>query len=83
MLVENDNVEKGEYCLVADISAVPVPPPAGENKLSAELFILNEMLKGAEMRDACASANIAGYARNDVYKAKLCLQEFLDSLIQE
>lgn len=72
-LRENPNVEKGEYCLVADLSALPAPPakqPTGSAvAVMAEALFCGEPLERAEAR-----AREMGFARNEIYRARLFLQ---------
>ena len=76
-LAANPNVEKGEYCVVCDLSAVPrreKKPDAPD----AEAIILKRLLEGDEFREACAFAMDSGCTRNDVYRAKIRIQDFLE-----
>ena len=73
----NASVEKGEYCLVADISALPPVEPQVE-KLRADAFILARMIDGDDYVDAAAAAMDAGYPRNEVYRAKLKIADWLE-----
>ena len=77
-LQANPNVEKGEYCLVADLSPLPPLTEEAAPALTAELFLLSRILEGDDLREAATAAGEAGYARNDVYKAKLKIQEFFE-----
>ena len=70
------NVEKGEYCVVLDLS--PLPPP--EDKpvaMPPEAAILTAMLHGASLDEACAAAREAGAPRNDLYRARERVRDFL------
>lgn len=73
-LLAGENVEKGEYCLVIDLSAVKVPETE-KAEMSAELYILNLMLQGVALDEAASRAATAGYARNALYKARLKIME--------
>nr|AMP55620.1 TIGR00096: putative S-adenosylmethionine-dependent methyltransferase, YraL family [uncultured bacterium] len=68
-LAENPNTEKGEYCVVAEV------PPAAEKAEAAEsdaaMFMLRDMLGGADISEAADAAAAAGYPRNEIYRAKL------------
>ncbi|MBQ3270134.1 MAG: 16S rRNA (cytidine(1402)-2'-O)-methyltransferase [Clostridia bacterium] len=77
MLSENPSVEKGEYCLAADISMLP-PPDAPAQRPEAAAFMLARMLDGQDLRDAAEAALAAGYARNAVYRAKLKIAELFE-----
>lgn len=73
-LEANPDVEKGEYCLAVDISALP-PAQAPAGRPSAAAFMLARMLDGADVREAAGAAADAGYPRNEVYRAKLRIAE--------
>ena len=73
----NPSVEKGEYCLVADISMAP-PARARIEKPSAEVWMLARMLDGVELAGAAREAQAAGYARNEIYRAKLRIADMFD-----
>ncbi|MBQ8108716.1 MAG: 16S rRNA (cytidine(1402)-2'-O)-methyltransferase [Clostridia bacterium] len=66
----NASVEKGEYCLAADISTLP-PLEAETARPDAAAWMLSRMLEGESLRDAAEEALNAGYPRNAVYRAKL------------
>ncbi len=67
-LMANPNVEKGEYCVVAE---VPEPFPMEEKQAGAAEFMLMKMLAGDDLRDAADAASDAGYTRNEIYRVKL------------
>ncbi len=73
----NPGVEKGEYCLAADISMLP-PPEAPAPRVEAAAFMLARMLDGADLRDAAEAAAGAGYPRNEIYRARLKIAEMFD-----
>ena len=73
----NPSVEKGEYCLAADISMLP-PAEAPQSRPDAAAFMLGRILEGDEVRDAARAASEAGYSRNEVYRAKLRIGEMFD-----
>ena len=77
MLNANPSVEKGEYCMAVDISMLP-PAQAPVEKCSVTAFMLDKILEGAEIREAADAAMEAGYARNEVYKAKIAINEMFD-----
>lgn len=73
-LQNTQNVEKGEYCVVLDLSAVPAPQEeAAAAQLSPEQMIVSLMLEGMSLNDACARLRDSGIKRNDIYRAKLAL----------
>lgn len=67
-LVANPNVEKGEYCVVA---RVPEKREVEEKQAGAAEYMLLKMLAGMEIQEASDAAGEAGYARNEIYRAKL------------
>ena len=73
----NPGVEKGEYCLAADISMLP-PAQAAMEKPPAEAWMLARMLDGAALAEAAEAAQAAGYARNEIYRAKLRIADMFD-----
>lgn len=74
---ENPSAEKGEYCIVADLSALP-PPPEPRAQMSAAATMLEALLDGAELSEAARIALDAGCPRNEVYRAKLRIQEMFE-----
>lgn len=75
-LTANPNVEKGEYCLVAE---VPEPAAASnEAEMSADLYMLAHMMEGMDEDEAAEAAQNAGYPRNAVYKARLAIKRRFD-----
>lgn len=77
MLKDNPSVEKGEYCMTVDISMLP-PAQAPVEKCSVTAFMLDKMLSGATLSQACEAAASSGYARNEIYKAKIDIGEMFD-----
>ena len=73
----NPNVEKGEYCLAADISMLP-PAPASVARPDVTAFMLARMLDGAALRDAAEAALAEGYPRNDVYRARVRINDMFE-----
>lgn len=72
----NSNIEKGEYCIVAQ-----VPAPAEKTKstdMTPELFMLAQIMDGMDEDEAAEAAQEAGYPRNAVYKAKLAIKKRFD-----
>ena len=76
-LKANASVEKGEYCLVADISMLP-PPESPSQRPEAAAWMLSRMLEGEALSDAARAAQEAGYPRNEVYRAKLKIGELFE-----
>ena len=77
MLSANPSVEKGEYCLAVDISMLP-PQEEAPFQTDAAAYMLWRMLEGDELREAARAAQDAGYARNEVYRARLRISQLLE-----
>lgn len=69
----NPNVEKGEYVVILDLSML-APVEAVPVKQSAEFTILAHMLDGDGLGEAAQKALEEGCPRNEVYRAKLKIQ---------
>jgi len=76
-MMKNPNVEKGEYCVVLDVSKTE-KKEAVNTELRTEHVILDGLLEGLSMREACQRANEMGKPRNEVYKAKLALSKLFE-----
>ena len=75
----NPSVEKGEYCIVADLKDVPVPEEAVAVP-DATVYMLSAMLnRDMEIAEAAQAAMDAGCPRNEVYRAKLRIQEMFET----
>ena len=83
MLESNAKAEKGEYCLVLDMSEVSLPEEEEKTSASLEAQLFEELLNGFDLRQAAMTLTERGYKRNDVYKARTNVQNFLDDLIAE
>lgn len=71
------NVEKGEYIVAIDFSACPpAPPPAAEVPAAARMLCW--MLDGLPLADAADRAAAEGAGRNEIYRAKLQIKDFLN-----
>lgn len=77
MLRENPAVEKGEYCLAVDISMLP-PLQTPEARPEAAAFMLARMLDNWDLRAAADAALAAGYPRNEVYRARLRIDDMFE-----
>ena len=76
-LCNNPGVEKGEYCLVADLSVLPpLEPP--EQRPAVQVWMLSKMVDGASLSQAAQAAQAAGYTRNEVYRAKLKISDMFE-----
>ncbi len=77
-LAANPGAEKGEYCLVADLSPLP-PPEEKPTGLSAAARMLAAMLDvDMDLDDAASAALAAGCPRNEVYRARLRIRKLFD-----
>jgi 16S rRNA (cytidine1402-2'-O)-methyltransferase len=76
VLKANPNVDKGEY-----VVAVELPPrkieEAPAKPADAGAFLLEAMLGGASLSDAADQA-LLSFPRNEVYRAKLRVRDFLE-----
>ncbi|MCR4620835.1 MAG: 16S rRNA (cytidine(1402)-2'-O)-methyltransferase [Clostridiales bacterium] len=75
-LRERENVEKGEYCIVLELSAVPPAKPQSSQtgKTCAEA-LTGLMCAGMSFMDASEQLKREGYKRNEIYRAKLQLKQ--------
>ena len=55
------------------------PAQAPEQRPEAAAFMLSRILDGADLREAATAAAEAGYARNEVYRAKLRIAEMFEA----
>jgi len=78
MLEGNPSVEKGEYCIVCDISMLP-PMEEKQQAVDPMILMLAKIVgEDADIADAAQFALESGCARNEVYKAKLKIQEMFE-----
>ena len=82
-LLANEKAEKGEYCLVLDMSGVTldVPQAAPDASLEAQLF--EALMEGCDWREAGERLTARGAKRNDVYRARTAVQRFLEEMTGE
>ena len=83
MLRANEKAEKGEYCLVLDMSGVApeTQEPTSQASLEAQLF--EELLCGGDLRAAGERLMERGAKRNEVYRARTNVQRFLEDMIEQ
>ena len=83
MLRANEKAEKGEYCLVLDMSGVTIDEeePLPQASLEAQLF--EELLCGSDLRAAGERLMERGAKRNEVYRARTNVQRFLEDMIEQ
>lgn len=82
-LRENPKTEKGEYCLVLDLSEVALPQAVQASGASLEARILEAMLEGMPLRAASSLLMEQGEKRNDVYRASTRVKTFLSEIAEE
>lgn len=75
-LQNNPGVEKGEYVLAVELPPREAAQEEPEKPADAALFLLEAMLRGAALSEA-ADAALESFPRNEVYRAKLRVREFL------
>ena len=79
MLEENPSVEKGEYCIVADLSALPPPEEEKKSPMDATVALLAAILNDeCSISEAAQAAIESGCPRNEVYRAKLRIQDMFE-----
>ena len=83
MLMANEKAEKGEYCLVLDMSPVELEAESEKTSASLEAQLFEEMMAGCDLRLASQTLMERGYKRNEVYKARTNVQRFLDDMMSE
>ena len=71
-----ENVEKGEYCVVLDLSQVRLPEEA-KIVLSLEARLVDRLMAGLQLSEAMDALIAQGERRNEVYRASVRLKDFL------
>lgn len=82
-LKNTPNIEKGEYCIVVDLSSVPQIEETVNLELSTEQMLLEKLLSGTDMNDAMSELKDAGIKRNELYRARLALTKLAEELVGE
>ena len=80
-----ENVEKGEYCVVLDLSGLPAPEAerAPDETQTPELQIAARILAGESPQDALEALKRSGVRRNDLYRASLNLKRLAQTLLSD
>jgi len=78
MLEANPSVEKGEYCIVCDISMLPSLEEKAQAMDATVLMLAAIINEDASIAEAAQAALDAGCPRNEVYKAKLKIQDMFE-----
>ncbi len=71
--------EKGEYCIVLDLSHVILPEKARGAEPSLAAMLMDALLKGASPQDAVAEAVAGGARKNDAKRALIDIQRWQNS----
>ena len=78
-LKANEKTEKGEYCVVLDLHAVPKPETEKQApSLSAEAKLIEAMKQGMTLREAQVTLIATGEKKNTVKQAAITLKRILD-----
>ena len=83
MLRANEKAEKGEYCLVLDMSDVTLCEEETLPQASLEAQLFEELLCGGDLRAAGERLMERGAKRNEVYRARTNVQRFLEDMIEQ
>ena len=83
MLRANEKAEKGEYCLVLDMSGVAPEEQEPVSSASLEAQLFEELLCGGDLRAAGERLMERGAKRNEVYRARTNVQRFLEDIIEQ
>lgn len=82
-LEANPNAEKGEYVLCIDLHDLPEEEEQVAG-VSAQGLLLEKLFQGLRMKDAVKQVSaLPGFSRNEVYKASLEVQAFLEGEKEE
>ena len=78
-LEQNPKSEKGEYCLVLDLSAVPAEENerVGMAYISVEAMLADQMVKGNDLRKAMELLQQQGIRKNELKAASIRLKSLL------
>ena len=79
MLRANPMVEKGEYCVVLNLSSCDIPEPVAD-KVSVEARILELLLQDVPMSEALETLRQSGIRRNEVKRAAIHARLWLDRM---
>lgn len=78
-LRDNPKVEKGEYCVVLDLSACPAPVPK-QKEPSVEAQLLELLFGDVSMRDALRVLSQSGIRKNEAKRASIRVRQWLDTI---
>ena len=75
----NEKTEKGEYCVVLELHAVPAPEKeTPEAVLSVEAKLIETMKRGMTLREAQEALTAAGEKKNAVKQAAITLKKLMN-----
>lgn len=80
-LKANPSVEKGEYCLALDLTDQPKIEQSPKIDEAAALIL--RVMDGVTPGDAVRQLSAEGYAKNALYKARLRLEKFAQTMLEE
>ena len=83
LLEANEKAEKGEYCLVLDMSGVTIGEEKPAVQASPEAQIVEALMQGCDWREAGERLSAQGMKRNDIYRARMAVQRFLEQMTEE
>ena len=79
-LKANEKTEKGEYCAVLDLHAVPKPETEKQEiPISAEAKLIEAMKQGMTLREAQEALIASGEKKNTVKQAAITLKKLMNS----
>ncbi len=76
-LHSNPKTEKGEYCVVLNISAVTIPKEVESTNVSLAARLVEAMMAGVEVQEAIADAVANGARKNEAKRAVLDIQKWI------
>lgn len=80
-LNQRENVEKGEYALVLDLSPVPDKEKSGtEEGKTCHEALAGLMCGGMSFSEASEQLKARGFKRNEIYKARLLLKQLSEEI---
>ncbi len=82
MLEGNEKAEKGEYCLVLDMSGVTLEEEKPVVQASPEAQLMEALMQGCDWREAGERLSAQGMKRNDIYRARMAVQRFLEQMTE-
>ena len=82
MLEGNEKAEKGEYCLVLDMSGVTIGEEKPAVQASPEAQIVEALMQGCDWREAGERLSAQGMKRNNIYRARMAVQRFLEQMTE-